>query len=461
MKVICPKCQFENQVDLATASPKTRVVCARCATIIEARLSDEAPLGNSNGQATFPPLAAGAAGFQSLTQGRDLYATRIEPEVDEILEIPRLASVDYQASEPAPVFDDLFAPEPDAPPPQDFTEEEAPLDFEEDRGPLSWADRATAPLAAEARAQGVPAQAASEEEEGPLELPAETLEVPPAGEAGDYEFREQGLILPERDDQLPPNEPVAWPVLSEDPYEADRGLKSSIIGRKGDNLFKPVALAVLAFGGLVFAAWYFLGDQLARRGDQNQVAVNSPAPSDPAAGQTAAPAVSAQPTAEPSVAPSVEPKAAAPAESKPADQAAPAAEVKNNRPATETPAPPPAAAKANPEPKPAVPAQAAKPAPKQAEVPLSGHSVKQSEGSITIQISSHSDLAQATERANRLKAEGVEARVVKAEIPRRGTWYRVQLGRFTSRDEASRYASQLRARGAVRDFYVTAYQPPQ
>ena len=31
MRVICPKCQFENQAD------SSRVVCARCATIIEAK----------------------------------------------------------------------------------------------------------------------------------------------------------------------------------------------------------------------------------------------------------------------------------------------------------------------------------------------------------------------------------------------------------------------------------------
>src|SRR5207244_1048164 len=71
---------------------------------------------------------------------------------------------------------------------------------------------------------------------------------------------------------------------------------------------------------------------------------------------------------------------------------------------------------------------AVKPAPP--DVPF-GHAVKQGEGSITVQVASFNNQAQADERVASLKSAGIEARVVKADIPGKGTWYRVQIGRFT------------------------------
>jgi hypothetical protein len=57
-----------------------------------------------------------------------------------------------------------------------------------------------------------------------------------------------------------------------------------------------------------------------------------------------------------------------------------------------------------------------------------------------------------------LKSAGFEARSVEVEIPKRGTWYRVQSGRFVSRDEAERYGRQLRDRGVVSSFITTDVQ---
>ena len=50
----------------------------------------------------------------------------------------------------------------------------------------------------------------------------------------------------------------------------------------------------------------------------------------------------------------------------------------------------------------------------------------------------------------------VEARVVKAEIPGKGTWYRVQIGGFKSREEATNYANQLKGKGALQDYIITS-----
>jgi cell division septation protein DedD len=80
------------------------------------------------------------------------------------------------------------------------------------------------------------------------------------------------------------------------------------------------------------------------------------------------------------------------------------------------------------------------------------------EGKVTIQIGSYNAAAEADERVANLKSAGLEARSVKVEIPRRGTWYRVQSGRFVSRDEAERYGRQLRDKGVVSSFITTDVQ---
>jgi cell division septation protein DedD len=80
------------------------------------------------------------------------------------------------------------------------------------------------------------------------------------------------------------------------------------------------------------------------------------------------------------------------------------------------------------------------------------------DGKVTIQIGSYNEVAQAEERVATLKSAGYEARSVAVEIPKRGTWYRVQTGRFVSRDEAERYGKQLREKGVVSNFITTDVQ---
>lgn len=79
-------------------------------------------------------------------------------------------------------------------------------------------------------------------------------------------------------------------------------------------------------------------------------------------------------------------------------------------------------------------------------------------GKITIQVGSYNEAAQAEERVASLKSAGFEARRVAIEIPQRGTWYRVQSGRFVRRDEAERYGKQLRDKGLVSSFITTDVQ---
>jgi DedD protein len=106
----------------------------------------------------------------------------------------------------------------------------------------------------------------------------------------------------------------------------------------------------------------------------------------------------------------------------------------------------------------AQPAPAATPAVtdiKPPDTPKPNPATPQSEDRFTLQIGSYNALAQAQERVNELSAAGVTAYVARVEIPKRGTWYRVQVGHFGSREEANRQGTQLRSKGAVADFIVT------
>lgn len=79
-------------------------------------------------------------------------------------------------------------------------------------------------------------------------------------------------------------------------------------------------------------------------------------------------------------------------------------------------------------------------------------------GGLTIQIGSYNAIEQANERLARLQAAGFDARVVTVELPKRGTWYRVQAGRFSSREEATRYGNEMKAKAATDSFIVTEAQ---
>lgn len=76
-------------------------------------------------------------------------------------------------------------------------------------------------------------------------------------------------------------------------------------------------------------------------------------------------------------------------------------------------------------------------------------------GSWTLQVASYSDQGQAEARLASLKAANLPARMLKAEIPGKGTWYRIQIGGFGSREEAISNGGQLRARGVIQDFIAT------
>lgn len=426
MTVICPKCQLENPVNATQAPLKSRIICARCATLIEVKADQNASVGNGRGQVASP-----------FVQSRDPYATRVEPDYDEVLEIPLAAQVEYQTGEQVLLLDDIFAPPSDAPPAPAVEpappEPRVTVPLREPRLPKPQGEVSTGapkPVSSEDHVreshpelqEGVPALPNGR---APFpEPPVATWAESPAGSAKERpaaDWTEQPA--------------TNWPVLADEP-SASSTSANSILGRM---VLRVAAMIVIGLG-LVYLAWHFLGDRLMRRNDQgNQVAATRPASNNQTASSTASVGATARPTVAPGTAPGVAIEPQVP--SKPGSEAAkpdPQANTKATQPAV-----------------------AAKPeAKKPIEVPMTGHSVKQSEGSLTIQVASYTERSPAEAEAARLKSAGVEARVVRAEVPNKGTRYRVQIGRFTSQEEADRLRAQLRARGVVRDAIIVGFQAP-
>ncbi len=387
MKVICPKCQFENQAD------SSRVVCARCATIIEVRM-DQGTGVDTNGKrqtarlpfATNTPSGGSQPlGSQSLNQSRDVYATRVGDDFDDVLDIPRPSQSGYPAAaESSPVFEDVFAT-PNYEPATSY--EFSPFE-----------KKPTNPI--ESFQTGTPRQR----------------------ETQDYA-------------EAPEPEFMGWPVLPENSIDEEEGSGSSRGG-----LFLRVGLIVTVFGLLCALAYYFLGDFIAkkRRGQDGSL-VASNAATQTGGNTSSSPLPASSPAAR----------------TETADN-----DATSVAPPIVTPKPPDSAVAQNPA------------SGKQVDVPpldgRSGHSQPAkpappagsnlpptpNRGNLTVQVGSYTDQAQADEHAGRLRSAKVDARVVRADVPGRGTRYRVQVGGFATREEATNYGNLLRSRGLTTDFAV-------
>ena len=216
--------------------------------------------------------------------------------------------------------------------------------------------------------------------------------------------------------------------------------------RGGYPAWLRMAPMFLLLGALVFFTLYYLGNRIGEERVQN-------APANPAPAETS----SSLPATAPQTVESAPAPATQPAESSVvgAKAESPAPEEKSKVETAKPETPPSAAATTAPAAPSTPPAAAAVAAP---PVPVAP---QQGDGNYTVQVGSYNNAAQAEERVGRLGSSGVEARVVRAEIPRRGTWYRVQAGRFSSHEEAARFGAQLKGKGAADDFIITEVQSKQ
>lgn len=72
----------------------------------------------------------------------------------------------------------------------------------------------------------------------------------------------------------------------------------------------------------------------------------------------------------------------------------------------------------------------------------------------SIQVGSYQQMSEANEMVEHWKGRGYPAFMMIADIPNRGRWYRVRVGGFATREDASRYLAKLRVKENVSDALI-------
>jgi CHAT domain-containing protein/Tfp pilus assembly protein PilF len=75
----------------------------------------------------------------------------------------------------------------------------------------------------------------------------------------------------------------------------------------------------------------------------------------------------------------------------------------------------------------------------------------------TVQFEATPDLETAQETVKRLKAQGVDAYILKTGTKGKGTFFRVRAGNFPTQAEAQKYGADLQEKGLVSEFFVARY----
>ncbi|MBW2121830.1 MAG: SPOR domain-containing protein [Deltaproteobacteria bacterium] len=81
-------------------------------------------------------------------------------------------------------------------------------------------------------------------------------------------------------------------------------------------------------------------------------------------------------------------------------------------------------------------------------------------GRFTVNVGSFRERARAERLMKRLDKAGYDAFVAEATIPGSGTWYRVSVGRFHSRQEALAFAQELKEKQGI-DFFIRKLKKPK
>ncbi|WP_224246173.1 SPOR domain-containing protein [Hyalangium gracile] len=225
-------------------------------------------------------------------------------------------------------------------------------------------------------------------------------------------------------------------------------------------------------------------DELTRKAAEPSAAEPKPAKPaapKPAPAATAAATPAPKPTTTAAATPAAKPAPAAPAE-KPAEPAAenpatglsPADEelaalagAKRSQPAAAAPsekATPPSAPAAVATPKPApgpvaeetVPTRTATPAGGGLKEAIARATQRPTEaapgGAFTLQLSAFQTREEADRFAARLRDRGYAPYIVAAEVPNKGTWYRVRMGSFPTKDAATRYLTDFKRETQLNAF---------
>jgi hypothetical protein len=78
----------------------------------------------------------------------------------------------------------------------------------------------------------------------------------------------------------------------------------------------------------------------------------------------------------------------------------------------------------------------------------------------TVQIKASPTKEEAEDEVRQLKARNISAYIVKSIVQGKGVFYRVRAGVFSSRNDASKFGSNLQQRGVIPEFIVMPYEKP-
>jgi CHAT domain-containing protein/tetratricopeptide (TPR) repeat protein len=79
----------------------------------------------------------------------------------------------------------------------------------------------------------------------------------------------------------------------------------------------------------------------------------------------------------------------------------------------------------------------------------------------TVQLEAIPVRETAREKAKQLKAQGVNAYIVKSKVNGKGTFFRLRVGNFPTQAQAQKYGADLQGKGVVGEFFVARYESPQ
>lgn len=82
-------------------------------------------------------------------------------------------------------------------------------------------------------------------------------------------------------------------------------------------------------------------------------------------------------------------------------------------------------------------------------------------GRFTVQLEAAPTLAEAQEKVNQFKAKGVQAYIIKSQVPGKGTFFRVRVGVFSNQNHARKFGDDLQRQGLVSQFFIAPFERPQ
>lgn len=81
-------------------------------------------------------------------------------------------------------------------------------------------------------------------------------------------------------------------------------------------------------------------------------------------------------------------------------------------------------------------------------------------GKFTVQIVAAPSQAEAEATVKELKIKGIEAYILKSQVPGKGTFYRVRAGLFSNASDARKYGETLKQQSIVPEFFIAPYERP-